>query len=92
MISRSATQNLAMLRWIAYIQSTNLEVCHILGRRNVMANMLSKARYESESDMVSEDKDVTLEFFKIPKNLQKNEKCKCSTTSTKASMKGSGGR
>ena len=30
-----------------------------------MADMLSRARFENESDMVSEDEDVTLDFFKM---------------------------
>ena len=30
-----------------------------------MANILSRASYKGESDVVSEDDDVALEFFKI---------------------------
>ena len=60
MISGCATPDLAMLRWIAYIKSLNPEIRHIAGKKNVMADMLSRARFENESDMISEDEDVTL--------------------------------
>ena len=43
----------------------NQEVRHISGKNNVMANILSRASYKGESDVVSEDDDVALEFFKI---------------------------
>ena len=64
MISGCATLDLAMLRWIAYIKSLNPEIRHIEGKENAMADMLSRARFKNESDMVSEDEDVTLDFFK----------------------------
>ena len=53
-----------MLRWITYIKSLNLEIRHIAGKNNAMADMLSRARFEDESDMVSEDEDFALDFFK----------------------------
>jgi hypothetical protein len=34
--------DVAMLRWIAYIKSLNLEVRHISGKDNAVANMLSR--------------------------------------------------
>ena len=58
MISGCATPDLAMLRWIAYIKSLNLEIRHIGGKENAMVDMLSRARFKNESDMVSEDEDV----------------------------------
>ena len=64
MISGCATPDLAMLRWIAYIKSLNPEIRHIAGKNNAMADMLSRARFEDESDMISEDEDVALDFFK----------------------------
>ena len=64
MISGCATPDLAMLRWIAYIKSLNPEIRHIGGKENAMADMLSRARFKNESDMVSEDEDVALDFFK----------------------------
>ena len=65
MVSGCATPDLAMLRWIAYVKSMNPEICHISGKNNAMADMLSRARFEGESDMVSENEDVSLDFFKI---------------------------
>ena len=38
--------DVAMLRWIAYIKSLNPDVRHISGKDNVMADMLSRARFE----------------------------------------------
>ena len=64
MISGCATPDLAMLRWITYIKSFNPEIRYIAGKNNGMANMLSRARFEDESDMISEDEDVVLDFFK----------------------------
>ena len=53
MVSRCATPDLAMLRWIA----------HISGKDNAMANMLSRAQFDEEDDMVSEDEEVGVDFF-----------------------------
>ena len=64
MMSGCATPDLAMLRWIAYIKSLNPEIHHIAGKNNAIADMLSMARFEDESDMISEDEDVALDFFK----------------------------
>ena len=64
MISGCATPDLAMLRWIAYIKSLNPEIRHIARKNNAMADMLSRARFKDESDMVSEDENVALDFFK----------------------------
>ena len=64
-VSGCATPDLAMLRWIAYIKSLNPKICHIVGKNNAMADMLSRARFEDESDMISEDEDVALDFFKM---------------------------
>ena len=52
MILRCVTRDLAMLRWIAYIKSLNLEIRHLTGKNNDMADMLSIARFKDESDMV----------------------------------------
>ena len=43
----------------------NWEACHIKGKNNALVDMLLRARYKGESDVVSEDDDVALEFFKI---------------------------
>ena len=52
-----------MLRWIAYIKSLNPEIRHIFGKDNAMADMLSRARFENEGGMVSEDEEVCVDFF-----------------------------
>ena len=52
-----------MLRWIAYIKSLDPEIRHISGKDNVMANMLSRARFENQGIMVSEDEEVGVDFF-----------------------------
>jgi hypothetical protein len=63
MVSGCATSDVAMLRWIAYIKSLNPKIRHISGKDNTMADMLSRARFDDESGMVSEDKDVGVDFF-----------------------------
>ena len=63
MISGCATPDLAMLRWIAYVKSLNPDVRHISGKDNAMADMLSRARYEDEDAMVSENEEVGADFF-----------------------------
>ena len=44
-----------MLRWIAYIKSLHVEILHITGKHNVVANMLSRERYESEENSRSDE-------------------------------------
>ena len=63
MISGCATPDIAMLRWIAYIKSLNPEIRHVAGKRNVVADMLSRARYDGEEDQNSDEEDVGLDFF-----------------------------
>ena len=38
----------AMLRWCVYIKSINPEVRHISGKKNAIADMFYRARYEDE--------------------------------------------
>ena len=52
-----------MLKWIAYIKSLNLEICHISRKDNAMDDMLSRACYEGNEDMVLEDEEVNVDFF-----------------------------
>ena len=52
-----------MLRWIAYIKSLNPEIRHISRKDNAMADMLSRAMFENEGGMVSEDEEVGVDFF-----------------------------
>ena len=63
MVFGCATPDLAMLRWIAYIKSLNPEIRHISGKDNAMADMLSRARFNDEGGMVSEDEEVGVDFF-----------------------------
>ena len=58
MVSRCATPDVTMLRWIAYIKSLNLEIRRILGK-----DMLSKAQFEGADVMVSEDEEVKVDFL-----------------------------
>ena len=55
MVSGCTTQDLAMLKWIAYIKSLNPEIRHISGKDNTMADMLSRARFNDKDGMVSKD-------------------------------------
>ncbi|MCO5604739.1 hypothetical protein L7F22_058909 [Adiantum nelumboides] len=65
MIASCSTPNIAMLRWIAYIKSLNLEFKHIAGKDNPVADMLSRARYEDEEGMIDESDDVGTKFYSI---------------------------
>ena len=67
-------------RWISYIQSLNPEIRHISGKNNAMDELWWRARFEDESDMVSEDEDCR----------RKTKALQPSTPSTRTSMKGSG--
>ena len=46
--------DVAMLRWIAYIKSLNLDIAHISGKDNAMVDMLSRAQFRDE---VAESKE-----------------------------------
>ena len=43
----------------------NLEVHNISGKNNAMVDMLSREKYEDESDTVLEYEDVKFKFFKM---------------------------
>ena len=52
--------DVAMLRWTAYVKSLNLDIGHIFGKDNAVADMLSRARFgdditDSDNEEVSED-------------------------------------
>jgi hypothetical protein len=55
MIASCTTPDIAMLRWIAFIRSLNPELRHIARKENTMADMLSRARYEGEEEMLATD-------------------------------------
>ena len=61
MIASCTTPDIAMLRWIVYIKTMNLELRHIKGKENPIANMLSKARFINEKVMQTEDKNGQLQ-------------------------------
>ncbi|KAL2643032.1 hypothetical protein R1flu_010619 [Riccia fluitans] len=65
MITNCSTLDMTMLNWIAYIKLLNPEFKHIVGKENVVADMLSRARYDGEEDMVEDVDDVGEEFFSI---------------------------
>jgi hypothetical protein len=50
MIANCDTPDIAMLRWIAFIRMFNPELKHIAGKDNLVADMLSRARYKSRKD------------------------------------------
>ena len=62
MISTCATPNLAMLRWIVYIKSLSPKIRHIYEKDNSMDDMLSRAWYDNENDMVSEGRKLGRTF------------------------------
>ena len=63
MVSGCAKTDLVMLKWIAYIKFLNPKIRHISGKDNAMVDMLSRARFDDEHDMVSEDEEVGVDFF-----------------------------
>ncbi|KAL3685685.1 hypothetical protein R1sor_003707 [Riccia sorocarpa] len=65
MITNCSTPNVTMLNWIAYIKSLNSEFKHIAGKENVVADMLSRARYDGEDEMIEDDDDLGMEFCSI---------------------------
>ncbi|KAL3687181.1 hypothetical protein R1sor_013490 [Riccia sorocarpa] len=62
MIANCNTPDITMLSWIAFIRSLNLELRHIAGKKNVVADMLSRACYKDEEQMLratEEDEEHT---------------------------------
>ena len=55
MIANCSTPDIAMLRWIAYIRSLNPVLVHITGKKNSVADMLSRARYIGEEEMEAQE-------------------------------------
>ena len=92
MVSGCATPDLEMLRWIAYIKSLDPEIRHISGKDNAMADMLSRARFEDEGGMVSEDEEVGVDFFEAAYVTTEGGALRRLTTSMRASTMGSGCR
>ena len=65
MITSCSTPYIAMLGWISYIKSFNPEFKHIAGKDNTVVDMLSRARYEDESEIINEGDDVGSKFYSI---------------------------
>jgi hypothetical protein len=57
MIANCSIPDIAMLRWIAYIKSLNPVLVHIIGKKNSVADMLSRARYVQEEEMETHEVD-----------------------------------
>ncbi|CAK1582935.1 unnamed protein product [Parnassius mnemosyne] len=66
-------------RWILYIEQFNYEVQHISGRRNIVADVLS--RYPPDGDLIQEDKNNSLEiaYTESEPNIELIEKLKSLT-------------
>ncbi|GGS27705.1 hypothetical protein GCM10010252_77790 [Streptomyces aureoverticillatus] len=73
MIINCSMSDIIMLRWIVYIKSLNPEFKHITGKDNLVADMLSRARYEREDEMVEDIDDVGLKFY-LMLNLNREDK------------------
>jgi len=56
MIGNCSTPDIVMLRWIAYIKTLNPVLVHITGKKNSVADMLSRARYTFEDEMMAYEK------------------------------------
>jgi hypothetical protein len=63
MVSGCNTLDIAMLWWIAYIKSLSPEIWHIAEKRNVVADMVSGARYEGDEEQGSDREEVGSDFF-----------------------------
>ncbi|KAL3680995.1 hypothetical protein R1sor_023951 [Riccia sorocarpa] len=65
MIANCSTPDMTMLNWVAYIKSLNPEFKHIVGKANAVADMLSRARYDGEEEMIEESEDIGEQFYSV---------------------------
>ncbi|KAL3687049.1 hypothetical protein R1sor_013358 [Riccia sorocarpa] len=65
MITNCSTPDMTMLNWVAYIKSLNPKFKHIAGKANAVADMLSRARYDGEEEMVEESEDIGEQFYSV---------------------------
>ena len=81
MVSECAPLDLEMLRWIAYNTSLNPKIRHISGKDNTMNRMLLRTQFEEEDGMVSEDEEVSVDFWQL--DCQQTNKALWSCTGSK---------
>ncbi len=74
MITNCSTPDITMLRWISYIKSLSPDFIHIAGKNNLVADMLSRARYENEEEMQYDSESSNLDYF-VTSNNNKREDC-----------------
>lgn len=63
-VANCDTPDIAMLRWIAFIRMFNPELEHIMGKNNLVADMLLRARFEGCESCVSVDRCVCVSSHK----------------------------
>ena len=51
------------LRWIAFIKLLNPEFKYIIEKDNCIADMLSKASYDNEEDMIVDKENIEINYF-----------------------------
>ncbi|KAL3676054.1 hypothetical protein R1sor_026002 [Riccia sorocarpa] len=73
MITKCTTADMTVLNWIAYIKTLNPEFRHIAGKDNPVADMLSRARYDGEEELVDDTDDIGTEFYSIAQVDGENE-------------------
>jgi hypothetical protein len=57
MITNCSIPDIVMLRYIAYIKSLNPVLVHIIGKKNYVADMLSRVRYVHEEEIETHEVD-----------------------------------
>ncbi|KAL3686249.1 hypothetical protein R1sor_004271 [Riccia sorocarpa] len=73
MITKCTTADMTVLNWIAYIKTLNPEFRHIARKDNPVADMLSRARYDGEEELVDDTDDIGTEFYSIAQVGGENE-------------------
>lgn len=51
-----------MLKWIVFIKSLNSILIHVIKKKNLVANMLSRAKYSKKKEMLAQEKDGDLVY------------------------------
>lgn len=84
MISTCFTSDIAMLKWIAYVNSISLEFKHVSRKDIAVANMLCRARYDGEEEIIDGEEDVGTNFYST---LMARRESFCLTTSLEFFLK-----